>query len=215
MLLSFLELQFDLIFAFAVIWSKFKAIAVGYSFLLCFCFRTYAILNVQLFHFLLEFASILYLEKLKYFDHLLIKCLDLVFISFLLALFWISIRNICNLFNKVTKLFKRHFFVALWVLFEYFYEVASVEDFTDFCNLKIFAENHELIDRHNGSFMFYLFKSRVLPSGITYFAVVLKYYFKKVFVFFAELSYVELVWTWRCDFVSLFKKLLLLYLFSF
>ena len=73
MLLSFLKFLLYLILAFAVVWSKFKTIAFWDNFHLCICLWSYPILNIQLFHLLLEFFRRLYFKKLKDFDHLFSK----------------------------------------------------------------------------------------------------------------------------------------------
>ena len=73
------------------------------------------------------------------------------------------------------------------MFFEHLYEIVPVKKLIDFADLKIFTKNHKLIDSHNGSFMFDLLKSRVLPSCIAYLAIMLKNNFYVVFIFFRKL----------------------------
>jgi hypothetical protein len=60
------------------------------------------------------------------------------------------------------------------MFFEHLDEIAPIEKLIDFADLEIFAKDHKLIDRHNGSFMFDLLKGGILSSCIAYLTVMFK-----------------------------------------
>lgn len=193
MLLSFLDLLLYLFLGLAVVRGKFKSIGLWYDLYLSFGFGTYSVLNVEPFHLLSEFGKCLDLAKLEHLYHLCGKQLGLALVSLLIWLVYAAKSSSSQLSDGQAKLPKRHLLIAFCVLFEDLNEVAPAESLADAGDLEILAEDHKLIDSHDGSLVLNLFESGVLPSGIADFAIVLKDDLKVVLILFAELVDIQLI----------------------